>query len=124
MLQKALKTIITALSKLFGNAKKTSKPNYSEMEDDEQLIQQIPIEGTPFTAGKHDGKWYVLMGKYRLNETPFATLLEAVENSKDTSWFRYLQVMQAIALETYEEKHKETLAKIKQKIPSLPDNGQ
>ena len=94
MLKKLLNQVITLVSSLFsGNVKKMTNSDYSKLADDAQLIQSILIEDTPFVAGKQDGKWYLLLGKYRLTED-LPTIVDVVEASKDTSWNRLIDICQ------------------------------
>lgn len=57
----------------------------------EQTVEYIPIENTPFTAGRQDNKWYLLMGKYRLTEE-LNSFEEVKEASEVNDWFRIMQI--------------------------------
>lgn len=63
--------------------------------ENEELVKSIPIPGTPFTKVKYDDKWFVAFGKYRLTE-PLQTEEEADAAASDNSWFRIMQVIQAM----------------------------
>lgn len=58
----------------------------------EQLIQQEPIKGTPFTAVKVNDVWFLAMGKYRIGEHK-KTLRAVILDSKDASWERLMTIM-------------------------------
>lgn len=81
-----------------GNAKKTDKQDSNS----KKLIEQIKIEGTPFTAIKHDTKWYLTLGKYRLTEG-MSTFRAVQKESKDASWYRIMQIMNIMIDERIEQ---------------------
>lgn len=72
-----------------------------EKTTERELLQQEQIEGTPFTAVRLDDKWFLTMGKYRLSE-PTKTFEEVLEEAKDASWFRIMQLIQ-IMIEEHEK---------------------
>lgn len=76
-------------TKLPISAKEADKENSST----KQLIEYIPIEDSPFTAVRKEEEWFLMMGRYRLNNTPFKTLKEVKEDAKDASWHRIMQVV-------------------------------
>lgn len=42
----------------------------------EQLIEKVPLTGTPFWAIKHEEKWSVVMGRHKMNDVQLDTLDE------------------------------------------------
>lgn len=74
-----------------GSAKKANKSR----SESEQLIEQIPVEGTPFTVVKVEDKWFLAMGKYRLTE-PMESKAQALGAAEDKSWFRIIQIIMII----------------------------
>lgn len=118
MLKKLLKAVATSVSSPFsGNAKKMTNSDYSKLVDDKQLIQKIQIEDTPFFAGKQEGKWYLLLGKYRLTDA-LPSIVDVVNDAKQTTWERYFDIMQIIATETYHKIQKEAMEQMKEAIPN------
>lgn len=89
-----------------GSAKKTDKSNSKSKE----MVEQQPIDGTPFTAVRVDEDWFLTMGKYRLTEK-LKTIAECVEEAKDASWWRIMQIMNIMIKEHEENK---TLERTKQ----------
>ena len=96
--------------------------DYSKLADDAQLIQSILIEDTPFVAGKQDGKWYLLLGKYRLTED-LPTIVDVVEASKDTSWNRLIDICQIVAMATFQQQQEKAMAELKEKVPQTNLNA-
>lgn len=72
----------------------TTKQNSSE----QSLIEQHPIEGTPFTAVKANDIWFLALGKYRIGE-PLPTKEAVIEDAKDASWYRIMTVMNVVVQE-------------------------
>ena len=70
--------------------------------NENQLVQQIPIEGTPFTAVKLEDYWFLTMGKYRLTEK-LKSLEECKEEAKDASWYRIMQIINIMIKENKEQ---------------------
>lgn len=105
-------TITSAFKKLFGIAEKTIKqPSTSETdkrENEKELVQVLEIDDTPFTAAKYQGRWYLMLGRYRLTEE-LKTLNEAKEAAKDSSWFRIMQVAQIVAENAIDNRSKEVI---------------
>lgn len=101
-----------------GTAKKTDNN-----QSNSQLIEYVQIEKTPFTAVRKEEEWYLMMGKYRLNDQPFKSLKEVQEDAKDASWFRIMQVVGVMVEEHYTKmSNKEmvdTLTKNDQKLKHL-----
>lgn len=111
---------ITEQEETLGYAREIGKPKYSFKEwvkslfrkktkeergdDPKQLTEYEQVKGTPFTAVKDNGKWYVLMGKYRLTES-FETKTEAVKDAEEITYFRIMQVFQ-IMMQDYEDQKK------------------
>lgn len=92
--------------------------NKNNSNSGEQLVEQIPIKDTPFTALKFDGKWYLAMGKYRLTHE-LNNYQACVREAKDASWNRILQVIQ-IMIETNQTK---TMPKIQQTKAEPSETG-
>lgn len=63
-----------------------------------EMVESIPLEDTPFTAIRMDDKWFLTLGKYRLSE-PVKTFDEVTENAKDASWMRIMQIMRIMIAE-------------------------
>ena len=72
------------------NVEETTNSN-----SESKLFEQIQVGGTPFTIVKMEDYWFLTMGKYRLTEK-LASKEEAMEAAKDESWFRIMQVIQAM----------------------------
>lgn len=95
-----------------GTVKETDKQHYGKIRTDEelltrnpdskQMIETIGIENTPFTAVKTDGKWYLTMGRYRL-EGPLETKDHVLAAGTDESWHRIMQVIM-IMIEDHEQR--------------------
>lgn len=93
------------LKRIFsGFAKKTSKQNSSDKGEDllkmieaenKQLLEYIKVEDTPFHIVKHEQQWYVLFGKFRMNQEPLATKKQALAMAHDQSWDTFIKVIQA-----------------------------
>lgn len=78
----------------------------------EKLIEVTPIEETPFAVLKHEDKFYLVMGNYRLTSA-CKTFEEAKEQAEDASWNRILQVI-VIALE-----NSKNIVDLEQKVKEL-----
>lgn len=81
-----------------GSVEETHK----QESNSKQLIEQIPLSGTPFTVVRVDEHWFLTIGKYRLTNQ-LSTREEAEAEVHDTSWIRVMQVMQIVCKEYYEE---------------------
>jgi len=68
-----------------------------------QLLEQVPIEDTPFTAVKLDDKWFLTLGKYRLSEV-MPSLEMVKEDAKDASWNRIMQIILIMIKENEQQK--------------------
>lgn len=79
-----------------GMALENEEPN----DKNEQLIERVEIPESPFVAVRHDKKWFLTMGKYRLTEE-LESLEECEKQAFDTSWFRIMQII-GIMMEEYE----------------------
>lgn len=96
-----------------GNAKKTDRPHYGKTDEElltrdkqaKEMLEQVPIEGTPFTAVRLDDKWFLTMGKYRLTNE-LKTLEECKQEAKDASWHRIMQIMNIVIIEHEQAKNK------------------
>lgn len=67
----------------------------------DKLIEQIPLEGTPFHATKRGDEWYLTFGRYRLTDN-LGSLEKVKHDAGDASWFRIMQIM-GIVIEEYIE---------------------
>ncbi len=69
----------------------------------EELIKYGQIEKTPFTIAtlkvEEETKYYVLMGKYRINEESYNSREEAIEAIKVPNWGSIMQVMSILIKE-------------------------
>lgn len=79
------------------NAKKTNKENSST-----ELVKMEKIHGTPFTAVLRDEKYYIIMGKYRMNEEPLNTMDEVYEFLENEMWNVMTAMMVIISGDTLE----------------------
>lgn len=82
----------------------TSAKKIINSKSNSKIIDQQPIEGTPFLAVKYGDQYFLALGKYRLTE-PLPSLEACIEETKDTSWMRLLQIMRVVAEEFYKEKN-------------------
>lgn len=93
-----IKSLTGILKSLFvGSVQKIPNNKFGETikTHDGRIVERFPQENTPFDIIKFDNKYMVYMGKYRLSE-PMETYEQAVEDIKDTSWIRIMQIMQAM----------------------------
>ncbi|AXH75535.1 MAG: hypothetical protein [Microviridae sp.] len=67
-----------------------------------EMLEKVPIEGTPFHAIRFDQKWFLTMGHYRISEE-MNSLKEVQEDAKDASWIRIMQIMNIMIKENYAE---------------------
>lgn len=74
---------------LDGNAKETDKQSSSE------LIERKGINGTPFEAVRHDKKWFIGFGKYKISRE-MQTEQDCIEECKNPQWNTFLNVIQAM----------------------------
>lgn len=86
--------------------KKTSDTHAEEItksnSNSKQLLEQIKIDNTPFTAIKMDDKWFLALGKYRLTNQ-LGSLEECKAEAQDASWIRIMQIMKIVIKEHEEE---------------------
>jgi len=62
------------------------------------------VENTPFTKVKQDGKWFALLGKYRLDKKVYETEEELEEDVQKITWNRIASVICAyVELATKQE---------------------
>lgn len=83
--------IFNLINKIFKKSPQTEK---IPSEDGTKIIEKYEIPETPFTAVKLNDQWFLMMGKYRLSQTPFKTLKETLIESENVNWDRVLQVIQ------------------------------
>lgn len=105
--------IISAFKKLFGIAEKTTKQNSTseepEPKDEKQLVKLEEIPDTPFTAARYEGKWYLMIGRYRLTEG-LKTKKAVLKEAENTSWWRLMAVMKIVAEMEIDMRSKEVIA--------------
>lgn len=83
-----------------------------KMKDNTEMIERHEIKDTPFYAVREQENWYLLLGRYRLNEHPFKTREEVEKEAEEVNWHRLMQVMRIVA----EDVTKEIERKAKQQI--------
>lgn len=104
------------LNTTHGNANPTDK----QSSNSNNLIEQKQVDGTPFTAVRVNEDWFLTLGKYRLTDK-LKTLGECIEEAKDASWWRIMQIMNIMIQEHEENK---TLERTKQVLQGQLDlNG-
>lgn len=91
-----------ALEKSQTNANQTNNIELNSANDDKQLYQNLPIDGTPFNAVKVQEKWFITLGKYKISEN-FDTYEEAINDSQNTDWIRIMTIMNIIIMNREEE---------------------
>lgn len=78
------------------SANETPNNNYSE---EQQIKQAEAIDGTPFMAIKHEGLWYIQLGKYTILKTDNITdILDQLDEHKWT-------IMLSLASIVVQEEH-------------------
>lgn len=98
--------------------KKTSDTHAEEItksnSNSKQLLEQVPINDTPFTAIRMEDKWFLALGKYRLTNQ-LGSLEECKAEAQDASWIRIMQIMKIVIQEHEAEKQlNETITKQKE----------
>lgn len=76
-----------------------------DKQDSSELVENHPLEGTPFVARKIGEQWFLTMGKYKIAEG-FSTITEAIEATKDASWDMLMKVALVIAQDVVAEEIK------------------
>lgn len=61
-----------------------------------KLVDRIKIVGTPFTMVNYGENWYLMMGRYRLNETEYKTQEEVLQYMEDNQWDIILKMIAII----------------------------
>lgn len=96
----------TGLGTSIGDAKRIDNQAYSDagvdeakeaMKKNEIAHEKFDIKNSPFKALRIGKEWYLLMGKYRLNEKPLKSLTAVSKEAKDVSWDRLMQIMRIVA---------------------------
>lgn len=100
------------------DAPETNKSNSGPETKNTQLIEKEEVEGTPFTVVKQDDVWFILMGKYRLDPTPFPTKKEAIRDARRFSWDKIVQVAQIMIIANSNQ-----MAMLEQQINELATTG-
>lgn len=76
-----------------------------------ELLEQVSIHDTPFTAVKFGKNWFLCLGKYRLTNQ-LGSLDECKAEAKDASWIRIMQIIKIVIQDHEEQKQlNETIAK-------------
>lgn len=83
-----------------GSANDQDNNGYSTTD---QILEQKPIEGTPFHTVRMDNKYFLAIGKYRLTE-PTESEEDVIKESEVVTWNRLIAVMAIIAQEEAKEK--------------------
>lgn len=89
-----------------------------------QLVEQIAINDTPFTAIKVGENWFLALGKYRLTNQ-LNTLEECKAEAQDASWIRIMQIMKIMIQEHELEKQLDNTIreqKIREEIGKIEPN--
>lgn len=78
-----------------------------------ELFRIVEVDTTPFnvverTNENEEKEYYVVMGKYRLNNNTFLSEAEAVEWAKEITWEKIMQVV-GIVTENWNESKKLSL---------------
>lgn len=116
-------------NELQTSAKGTGKPPYGKTTEElltpdpknqEQIVQQWPVEGTPFTTWKYKDEYFLSLGKYRLSEH-FKTKEEADEDAKDASWERIMQIIK-IMIQEHDTEQKNLIQKLRDEIGKIEPN--
>lgn len=102
-----LKSLFNKLFKKRGENKVINGEN--------QLIEYVQIENTPFTAVKDQGRWYLTMGKYRLTEE-LESKEAAIKEGANESWWRIMQIIRIMIDDHDKAKaEQERIAELKRK---------
>lgn len=80
-----------------GMLKETNNNDYSIK--NEELVERIEVENTPFTVAGVKQGWFVLIGNTRLTDG-LESKEEALEDAKRVDWERMMQVM-SVMIEQY-----------------------
>ena len=101
-IQSTKKTIVMSI--------KTSRmKSVKEIQDTKQesisneIIQNKPIEGTPFNAVKLDNKWFVVCGRVK-SKALFNTYDECVNYAQNPDWDLYMVVATSVSIEIRDNK--------------------
>lgn len=88
------------------NAEDQNKEHSSE-----ELVERHQIPGSPFTSVKHQDQYYLLMGKYRLNEQPLASHDEVIQYANDNEYDVILKMIMIVFNDLVEQgkRHKDTM---------------
>lgn len=71
-----------------------------ESSGDTELVKKVKMVGTPFTVIQYGEKWYLMMGRYRLNEDPYNTQLEAEKYLEENTWDVILKMIVIVIEQT------------------------
>lgn len=96
-----------------GSANEIDKSNLNS--EKEKLVEIKSIPETPFTAVRAGEKWFLALGRYRLTQ-PLEDEQACIENAKDVSWDRIVQVMRIISEEVILENTEKAQAAILKEI--------
>lgn len=108
------------------NSQSLTKEMKEETTQQEQLVEEKPIEGTPFIARRIDDKWFMTLGHYRMTEVyeSYEELREKTNlgiNADGTiNWHLLLNVISALMESTIKALDMEAQ---KQHAEQLQNNG-
>lgn len=78
----------TELRKSFGFAE-----NQHSRELNSELIERKEIPDSPFLAVRSGEEWFLMFGKYRLNMIVHKSYEDVLEDAKNATWDRIIQIM-------------------------------
>lgn len=84
------------------------------MTENKELIQQTPVEDTPFTMVKYEDKYFLTMGKYRLTE-PMENESEVRKHLSTHKWEITLQLIDIMITMKEESKREQEVELINEK---------
>ena len=81
----------TEFEKSFGFAE-----NPHNRESNSELIERKEIPDSPFLAVRNGEDWFLMFGKYRLNMIVHKSYEDVLEDARNATWDRIIQVMGCI----------------------------
>ena len=81
----------TELRKSFGFAE-----NQHNKELNTELIERREVPDSPFLAVRSGEEWFLMFGKYRLNKIVHKSYEDVLEDAKNATWDRIIQVIGCI----------------------------
>lgn len=73
------------------DVKSTSKVGSSD-----ELIERIPITGTPFTIIRNEERYELVMGRFKLAPHPFNSEQEVLQYINTNEWYIVVQMIMAV----------------------------